>query len=120
MPENLDEIRALSDLSKDLVDDFIEKNKSKEKLGNGYDVKISYDVAVQNNSLESLFKIKKKKQPRLKAIIGLSKVGFNFDKTQSLVYVEYFNLEKQLLKKYCLISWKREGNSLRDEDIKWF
>jgi hypothetical protein len=120
VPESLDEIKSLPNLPEDLINDFIEKNNSREKLEDGYDVKIQHNVISQNGSLESFFSQQKKKQPRLKAIIGLSRVGFNSNRTQSLTYVEYFNLEKQLQKKYCLITWKRDGIVFWDENIKWF
>lgn len=119
-PENLDEIKSLPNLSEDLINDFIEKNKSKEKLEDGYEVKIRHNVIFQNDSLESFFSRQKKNHPHLKAIIGLSGIGFNSNRTQSLTYVEYFNPEKQLQKKYCLITWKRDGIRITNENIEWF
>jgi hypothetical protein len=119
-PENLDEVKSLPDLSKDLVNNFVENNSTKKILQSGYDVKISHDVLEQKGSLESFFNEQKKKQPRLKALIGMSNIGFNRDKSKSLVYVEYYTPQIGLQKKYCLISWKQDGNSLIDESVKWF
>ena len=119
VPENLEGVKSLPDLPEDLKQDFIEKNQSKASLGSGYDVKILHDVVEQKGSLEELFKLEKKKHPKLRAIIGLSRIGFSADKTKSLVYVEYFNPEKRLMKKYCLTGWKWEGQSLRTESAKW-
>ncbi len=120
LPENLEEVKTLPDLSKDLVNNFVENNVSKKLLRSGYNVKISHDVLEQKGSLESFFNEQKKKNSRLKALIGMSNIGFNRDKSQSLVYVEYYNPQIGLQKKYCLISWKQDGNGLTDESIKWF
>jgi hypothetical protein len=118
IPENPNEIKSIPELREDLVNDFWEKNQSKTELRK-YDVKIEHDVVKQTGSLDSFFRANKKKHPKLKAVIGMSRIGFSADGTQSLVYVEYFNPERLLLKKYCLINWKWEGNSLSTGTIKW-
>jgi hypothetical protein len=120
IPENFNEVKSLPDLTSDLADNFIGNNKSKAILNHGYDVKISHDVLEQKGSLELFFNEQKKKHSRLKAIIGLSKTGFNKDKSMSLVYVEYYNPQIGLQKKYCLMTWKNERMGLLPESIKWF
>ncbi len=118
--DNLEDVKLLPDLTSDLADNFIGNNKSKATLNHGYDVKISHDVLGQKGSLELFFNEQKKKHSRLKAIIGLSKIGFNKDKSISLVYVEYYNPQIGLQKKYCLMTWKNERTGLLPESIKWF
>ncbi len=120
LPENLEEVKTLPDLSKDLASNFVENNVSKKILRSRYDVKIAHDVIEQKGSLESFFNEQKKKQPRLKALIGMSNIGFNRDKSQSLVYVEYYNPQIGLEKKYCLMTWKDNRQGLLPENIKWF
>jgi hypothetical protein len=120
-PEDLEEVKSLPNLPEDLINDFIEKNKSREKLrASGYDVKYAHDIIEQKGTLESFFKSKRKKQPRLEAIIGLSRIGFSKDQTQSLVYVEHFDPEQKLQQKYCLITWKKDGAGIMDKEVRFF
>ena len=125
-PNDLEEVKYLPDLSPAVVGDFIENNETKEKLHDDYDVKFGLKIIEIKGSLESIFKTEdakgRKDEPliTLKAIVGLSRVGFNEDNTQSLVYVEYYRPEKGTQKKYCLITWKREGLGIMRESIKWF
>ena len=126
-PENLDEIKSFSDLPEDLIGDFIEKNKTKENLRkDGYDVKFGVDVMDIKGSLESFFKAQDRKAKvrddswTLKAIVGVSRIGFTKSHKQSLVFVEFYHPITGLQKKYCLITWKKEGVGIMGEDIKFF
>lgn len=121
IPEDFESVKALPDLPEELINDFIDKNRSSEKLdGGGYSVKYAHDVVDQRGGLESFFESKKKKQPRLEAIVGLSKLGSNKARTRFLVYVEYFDPEKKLQKEYCLITFTPGPNGFFDNNFKWF
>jgi len=125
-PENLDEVKSFSELPKDLINDFIEKNKTKERLNDDYDVKFALGVTNFKGTTESFFKEQDRKWKMrdklwtLKAVVGLSRVGFTQSHKQSLVYVEFYNPVTGLQKKYCLTTWKREGIGIMDEDVKFF
>lgn len=118
--ENLEHLTQIPNLPNDLLNDFTKKNKSKENLRSGFDVKIAHNVVGQKGSLEQFFTAQKNKNPRLAAIIGLSRIGFSKDNSQSLVYIEYYNPQFGLQKKYCLISWAKDGEGLIDKSINWF
>jgi hypothetical protein len=122
IPADLESIGSLPDLPEEVINDFIDKNRSSEKLygGNDFGVKYAHDIVDQRGELESFFKSKKKKQPRLEAIVGLSKLGSNKERTRFLVYVEYFDLEKKLQKKYCLITFTPRPGGFFDTNFKWF
>jgi hypothetical protein len=130
VPQNFDELKNLPDLTDDLTDDlindFIEKNKSKEKILATGDIDFVIDIVDQKGSIESVFKSKesvlklqKKALWKLKGIVVLSRAGFNADHSKSLVYVEFYNPLTGLQKKYCLITWKPDGQSVKDKDVVW-
>lgn len=129
VPENLEKVKSLPGLTDELIKDFLEKNKTKVKIPTVGDVHFAIDIIEQKGSLESFYKskqsaLKSRNTPgkiafKLLAVIGLSRVGFNADNSQSLVYVEFYNPETQLQKRYCLITWKRDGLQMVKENIKW-
>lgn len=125
-PENLDEVKSFSDLPEDLINDFIEKNKTQERLNDDYDVKFALGVNDFKGAMQSFFKEQDRKWNMrdkswaLRAVVGLSRVGFTISHKQSLVYVEFYNPVSGLQKKYCLTTWKREGIGLTIEDVKFF
>jgi hypothetical protein len=126
-PEDPDIVKSLPNLSEDLINDFLEKNKTKGILGkkgslsDQLDVYVGHNIIEQKGSLETFFIAQKKKFRRLKGIIGFSQIGVNSDKSQTLVYVEFYNPEKHLQKKYCLMTWgENNTGALIDKDVKWF
>ena len=92
VPNDLEAVKLLPDLSPAIVGDFIENNKTKETLRDDYDVKFGLKIIEIKGSLESVFKTEdakgRKDEPliTLKAIVGLSRIGFN-----GLVYVRIFS-----------------------------
>jgi hypothetical protein len=127
VPQNFDEIKNIPDLTNDLINDFLEKNKSKEKILATGDIHFAIDIVDRKGSMDSIFKwkesalkLEKKSGWKLKGVVALSKTGFNTNHTQSLTYVEFYNPKTQLQKKYCLINWERDGQTIRDKDVKWF
>jgi hypothetical protein len=126
VPQNFDEIKSLPKLTEDLINDFIEKNTSKEKILAIGDIHFAIDIVDRKGSMDSIFKwkesvlkLEKKIGWKLKGVVALSRAGFNSNHTQSLTYVEFYNSETQLQKKYCLINWERDGKTIRDKDVKW-
>jgi hypothetical protein len=127
VPQNFDELKNLPDLTNDLINDFIEKNKSKEKILATGDINFAIDIVNRKGSMDSIFKWKesvlkseKKSVWKLKGVVALSRTGFDANHTHTLTYVEFYNAATQLQKKYCLISWKCDGETVRDKDVKWF
>ncbi len=126
-PENLDDIKSFSDLPEDLINDFIEKNKIQEKLRkDGYDVKFGVDLVDFSGKLDSVFRAEDRKAKKennsliLKAIVSVSRIGFTKNHKQSLVYVEFYHPITGLQKRYCFITWKRDGLGTIVEDMKFY
>lgn len=116
--ENIEKLRNLPEIDPALIDKLIERNTTTEKLRDGYDVKHSIKVVDTNSTNENLLVSLNQKEKDVKYLLGLSKSGFNKDFTQSLTYVEFYNLNKVLQKKYILITWDYSQGSMI-QDTKW-
>ncbi|MGB7202966.1 MAG: prolyl oligopeptidase family serine peptidase [Pyrinomonadaceae bacterium] len=107
---------------KDVVEDFADKNKRGNPLREGdYGVHFPLRWAKGGRSLADLFEDSKKLEHKMtvKGVVGLSAVGYDANRSRSLVYVEFVNTEKELIRKYCLYSWKRDGKGLMRAGVKW-
>ena len=89
---------------------------SPEKLHDDYDVKHGLQVVDKKSSNEKLLVSLNQTHKDIKYLVGLSRLGFNEDFTQSLTYVEFYGMDKLLQRKYVLISW--EGSMVKE--TKWF
>lgn len=126
IPENLEAIKTKFEMPEDLLNDFIENNKTPKKLREtGYDVKFGVEIGEIKGSVESFFDFRrqeekiKRSNSIIKGVVRLSNIGFNKNHSQSLVYVEFYNPKTKLLKKYCLINWKKDGIGIRADNVKW-
>jgi hypothetical protein len=118
-PQNVEKLRSYSEINPLTIDKFIENNKTTEKLRkDGYDVLHSIQVVDKKFSDETLLITLNRKSKDIKYLAGLSRIGYNEDFTQSLTYVEFYNLNKILQKKYVLITWNSVQNEIKD--TKWF
>lgn len=107
---------------KDVMEDFAGKNKRGNKLRESdYGVHFPLRWAKGGRSLVELFKVSKRAERKMivKGVVGLSAVGYDANRSRSLVYVEFVNTEKEVIRKYCLYSWKRDGNGLMRAGVKW-
>lgn len=116
------------ELTQDTIDDFIAKNSTPSQLVADMDLGIKYILLLQTEKDEM-----RKNQPDLElairekypdsygALLTLSQVGFNMERTQALIYFHerfahsgtgnYCVFEKQKgnwVWKACIISWKED------------
>jgi pimeloyl-ACP methyl ester carboxylesterase len=119
IPGDLAELDSLAELPADLKSDFLEKNKSADKLRDQYDAEINISTVDEKGSVAEIFEKRSKTEKKPFGVIGLSKVGFDKNHSRSLVYVEFFSSENKRITHYCLINWKRDGNGLRTVGHRW-
>ncbi|MGD9589982.1 MAG: hypothetical protein AB7Q37_16565 [Pyrinomonadaceae bacterium] len=72
-----------------------------------------------SRSLVELLDRETARDPELVGVVGLSTVGFDRDRSRSLVYVEFVNSEKELKKKFILMNWLRVGQGLQGSSVRW-
>ena len=119
-PEDTEILRSVPDLDATLVSDFLDKNKTPVKIRGEYDAKVAHKPTQSKKSLEDIFIEPRTEKLPVGGVLTLSQVGFNEDRTQSLVYVEFYNSSKGLIKKYCRLSWKREGPHYSRGGAIWY
>lgn len=111
-----------ANVPKDVVEDFVGKNKRGNPLRESdYGVHFPLKWAKGGRSLVEFFEISKRGERKMivKGVVGLSAVGYDANRSRSLVYVEFVSTEKEVIRKYCLYSWKRDGNGLMRAGVKW-
>jgi hypothetical protein len=91
-------LEMLSPLSKETTEDFKTKNEQPYELSDRFNLKVKINF-LGKNELEQLFrrrdekydgwKIFRQKYRTAGAIVTLSRVGFNADKSQALIFVGY-------------------------------
>ena len=83
-------------VSEATIDDHVAKNKKNSRLKRRFNMKLDYTF-IKKNDLDRFFKDDlirgweefDQKFPNSGGFVGLSRVGFNSDKSQALVYVEH-------------------------------
>jgi hypothetical protein len=105
----------LTEISPETLNDFIEKNKIPEKLTKRFDVYANLEIIKIESSIATTLNFVKEKYPESKGVILLSRVGENRDNSQSLIYMEHYDLLNNLTRKFCLI-W-RENNKVKK--VEW-
>ena len=118
-PENVEMLRSISEIDPATLENFIERNLKTKKLIDGYDVKFDIKPIDKKDSYENLLAFAHKKHQRIKSIIGLSRIGFNEDRTQSLTYFEFYGSDHQLKKSYILLGWDYSQGGAMVKDTKW-
>lgn len=119
-PENPHELYSFTGLPDDIRQDFLKNNKFGDKLSSsGYDAKVYIRTVEQSGSVTQIFKNNKTTEKDLYGVVGLSKVGFDGNHSRSLVYVEFYGAQNKLIRNYCLINWKRDGNGLMAAGRRW-
>jgi hypothetical protein len=89
------------------MDDLQQMNAKTVYLrGDGYDVKGALQVMRGGPDIEKFFASAKKKYPGTLAAISLSKIGLSADRTQAIVYAEYFGEKARARKILFLLPMK--------------
>jgi len=75
-------------ITKDTLDHYVAKNDQQQRLERLFDLKVEYELVNDNEYLKLMFErtFHKKYPESLESIIYFSRVGFNREKTQALVY----------------------------------
>jgi hypothetical protein len=89
----------LRPLSPETIDSYLKENQKESVLDNEFDLKMAYTL-IKRSEIEPLFKRGvgsgeieewdnfRKKFPDVKNVIGFSRIGYNTEKSQALVYME--------------------------------
>ncbi len=118
--ENVEILKSITEINPATIDNFIQRNAITKKLIDGYGVKYDLQAIDKEDSYENLLEFAHKKNLRIKSIIGLSRIGFSQDKTQSLAYFEFYGSDRNLKKNYILITWDYSQGGSMVKDVKWF
>ncbi len=94
-PENLD-FRRLPELSEQTFNDFVHKNKEVQKLKDNFKIELKRTL-IKKDEIEDIFTGGEnnwekfyKRFPDSGGYIGLSRVGFDKQKKQAIVYMEHY------------------------------
>lgn len=85
---NVESIAPDSTLAPDTIEGFKEANSQPSKLKHSFDVYIDYKVVPSEDIPFVNSKEFKMKFPKAKCVVGLSRVGFNEERTQALAMTE--------------------------------
>jgi hypothetical protein len=126
-PDDSTILDNLPNISDETIKDFRKTNETTSFTG-GLSIKYDARIIEGDRSLEKLFikaekesendlirltRIYKDGQKRIMALVGMSKIGFNHDGTQALVYIEYYSRAKGLRKLYVLIPVQKDNSKIR-------
>lgn len=118
-PDDPNELNSIKDLPDELRNDFLKNNKAWDRLSDEYDAKVYISTTDQPGSPSEIFKALSNTKPAIHGVMAMSKVGFDSNHSRSLVYVEFFNSNHELIKHYCLINWIRDGHGVRVASRRW-
>jgi hypothetical protein len=116
-PANPEKLRTFKEVKASTIENFIERNRTTERLRSSYDVKYIIQVVDGNDSYEKLLA---RFDQKVFGVVGLSKAGFSEDFTQSLIYVEFYGHDKLLQRKYLMTTWDISGVGAHEVASKWF
>lgn len=105
-PKNKDILTKNSIISSEILDSLEKANQETGNLKDEYGAKAAIRSLSGNLEWDKFYANAKRKYPDTKGVVGFSKIGFNNDKNQALVYVEFYNPEKKLIKLYYLLTLK--------------
>ena len=96
----------------EVLNDFVERNKSVSKIDPWFDVYSKVELITLNGSIEKELKELRRKSPNSEGIVIYSQIGRNIDYSQRLLYVEHYTLTGKVTKEFCRISWIHESNDV--------
>ncbi|MBS1795277.1 MAG: hypothetical protein JSS81_15580 [Acidobacteria bacterium] len=102
-PPDSDALSALTDVDRETIDDFIEKNKTSNKLTGYFDVYAKVELFEVRDSVEAALQNIKIRFPKSAGLIRLSAIGTNGDRSQTLIYVEIYDLSGRVKKQFGVI-----------------
>jgi len=125
LEKDLAEIQEKKRLDKALVDSFLERNQQPFPLKPAFEMKLAYQLLTQEEvdafrplDEESGWKLFYEKFPNAVGYIYLSRVGFNADLSQALVYYEHYHYDQPIRGGYCLMT-REEGSWVCGWGYEW-
>lgn len=113
---DVDQLRQLTGVSQETLDDFVEKNKNSEKLRKRFDVYAKISMIEVDESIEKTVDLIEKDNPDSEGLILMSRIGSSPDNSETLIYMEHYDLSNNVTKQFCLI---RKMNGRVVTDVKW-
>ena len=125
LEEDLAEFQENIPLAPELVASFRERNQQPYPLEPVLDLRLEYQLLTQEQVDElrpqdeaSEWKLFYEKYPHAVGFIYLSRVGFNTDLSQALVYFGWYRYEQPILGGYYLMS-RKDGRWFVKEGYVW-
>ena len=125
MEQDLAQFQENTRLEPELIASFKERNKQSYKLKPELDFGVQYQLLTQEDVDElrpldeaSGWKLLYEKYPNSYGFVHLSRVGFNADFSQALVYMESFHYEQAIMGGYYLM-FKKDGSWVVETGYEW-
>ena len=122
---DLEYFNEYSPLAPELIESFKERNREQLKLEPKLDLSIKYQLLSQEQidafkpeDEASGWKLFYEKYPKTVGYIHLSRVGFNADFTQALVYYEWYHYDQPITGGYSLLN-KQDGLWVVESGYEW-
>ena len=125
MEQNLAEFQENKPLDKELVANFLEVNQQPSPLDPNMDISLEYQLMTQEEIDElapldeaSGWQLFEEKYPKAVGFIYLSRVGFNADLSQALVYYDRYYYDQPIMGGYFLLS-RQDGRWVTESSFEW-
>lgn len=125
LEQDLSSIQEHTPLASELVDSFLERNQQPYTLKPILDLDLEYQLLTQEEvdkfqqlDEASNWKLFYKKYPDTVGFLHLSRVGFNRDLSQALVYLEHYHYEQPITGSYFLMT-RNSGRWEVNEIMGW-
>jgi hypothetical protein len=123
-PESVDFMR-LPELSEQTFNDFVQKNEDLQKLKDNFTIELKRTL-IKKDEIERIFKDEEKgwekfykSFPDSGGYIGLSRVGFDKEKKQAIVYMEHYCHDLCASGHFLLLKKGKEGWEVVNGYMAW-
>ncbi len=117
--ENIDALKSNLPVSSELLSNLQTINSSPKILEDKYGIKLSHWSLDDNNSLPQLLEKNQQKNSSITPVMEFSRVAFNEKRDESLVFVRFYDSEKKIQERYCLIFLNINDQAIYKKDVKW-
>lgn len=123
-PESID-LKRLPELSEETFNDFVQKNEDIQKLKDNFTIELQRTL-IKKDEIERIFKDREKgwekfykSFPDSGGYIGLSRVGFDKEKKQAIMYMEHYCRDLCATGHFLLLKKSKEGWEVVNGYMPW-
>lgn len=117
--ENIDALKSNLSVPSELLSNLQTINATPKMLADKYGIHLSHWFLDDDDSLPRLLEKNQQKNSRIGAVIEFSRIAFNEKRDESLVFVRFYDSEKKIQERYCLIFLNVSEQSVYKKDLKW-